>query len=278
MQRTLLFYDLILNESLQINFLNKNATTLKDKVKQLSENAKEDDLLYTNGSVIIQIEDFDENYIFGSYGKAENLSKRKLTRGRVKEDYTVTDLNSLKELVESYTYFYLDININECVILNNANCGAFKTEFPKFLLHHFRVSSIYKSIEISNKLSEKIGEDIGKSNHFASISYSYTSEKLPANEFAGFRELSGLTKDQIKTASVQLYLEPGFDYTESANILANTSKYIDDFSTFKIDTQEETINVIEKILSKKVSINIDEDDIDNLGKIKKILSENLISH
>jgi len=278
MQKTLLFFDLILNKNLQLDLFHDNTITLQEKVKQLSKNAQEDDLLYTNDTVIIEIESFDENHIFGSYGKAENLSKRQLTRGRTKKDYVITDLESLKELVESYTYFYVDLNLNECIVLNNPNCSGFKTEFSKFLLHHFRVSSIYKSIEIVNKLSKEINEDIGKSNHFASISYTYTSEKLPENEFASFKELSGLKKEQIRTASVQLYLEPELDYTENANKLASTTNYIDNFTTFKIDTQEETINVVEKILSKKVFINIDEDDIDNLDKIKDILKTNLINH
>lgn len=275
MKKTLFYFDLLLSDNPQTTILNEHNITLKDKVRQLSKEAKEEDLLYTNDTSIIQIETLDENHIFGSYGKIENLSKRQFTRGRTKKDLNVTNLESLKELVESYTYFYLDLNTNRCIILHSSKCTGFKTEFAKFLIHHFRVSSIYSKIEVANRLSETISEDIGKANHFASISYTYTSGKLPENEFLNFMEISGIDKGQVKTASVQLYLNPELNYKKNAKKLAKTSDYIDDFSRLKIDTETEVIDVIEKILSKKISIKIDEDDVNNIDKIKNILKENL---
>lgn len=277
MIRTLLFFDLILTKEKQSNFLD-TVDNLQDKVEKFSNNLNEDELLYTNENVIIQIESCDKDHLFGSYGRTENPGNKQLMRGRTKEDYKVTNLESLKELIESYTYFYLDLNKNECIILNNYRCKGFQNEFPKFLILHFRLSSIYKDIMVVNKLSEKINEDISKSNHFARISYTYTSDKLPSNEFLNFKEMSGLEKEQIRTASVQLYLEPELNYKDNASLLSNTSEYIDNFSTFTIETEEETIDVIEKVLSKKVSINIDEDDINNLYEIKNILQSHLLSY
>lgn len=278
MMRTLLFYKIKLDKNNQLNLFQNSSTTLKDKVKQFIKNDNTDEFLYTNESVVFQIEDIGYNFIFGSYGKVENLSTKSMTRGRLKQNMQITDLQSLKELVENYTYFYFDLDTEECVILSNPDCGGFKSEFSKFLLHHFRASSIYENIQVLNRIDENINESIGKSNHFANISYTYASDKLPENEFLNFRQLSGLKKEQIRTATVQLYLEPGLDYSKNAHNLSNTSNYIDTFSSFKIDTQNETINVIDKILSKKISIIIDENDIDNLKKIKEILKDNLINH
>ena len=277
MQKTLIFYELELVENPQINLFNGNET-LKDRFKDFSENAKESDYLYTNNSKIIEIKDVDENHIFGSYGKIENLSKKELTRGRTKEDYLVTDLDSLKELIESYTYFYLDINMKQCVILSNSKCTGFKSEFANFLKHHFRISGIYTSVRIVNRLSKNIRESIGRATNISNISYTYVSENLPENEFASFKEMSGLRSDQIKTANVRLFLEPKLDHQKSIKTLAkNFGSSTDKFDSFKIETDEEYIDVIEKTLSKKVSIKIDEDSLNNLDKINNILRDNLYS-
>lgn len=278
MKRTLIFYDLILNKNNQMSLLQDKSVTLKDRIEDFVEKYDNKDMLYINNSNIIQIEDISSDYIFGSYGKTEKLSDKSLTRGRAESDMTITDLTTLEDLVESYTYFYLDLNKEECIILNNPNCPGFKTEFSKFLLHHFRLSGVYENIKIVNKLSEQIPESIGRSKQFAAISYTYSTDGVPDNEFLNFQEISNITHEQIKTAVVQLYFDANSDFEKVASTLSNTNNYVDKFSSFKIETDTQTIDVIEKILSKKVSIPLDEDQLNNTLIIKNILIENLINY
>lgn len=278
MKRTLYFYDLVLEKNNQISLLQHHPVTLAKKIKDFVDNYNDEELLYMNDSSIIQIEDITHAYIFGSYGKTTRLSEKQLTRGRAEPDMAITDLTTLEDLVESYTYFYLDIDKKECVILNNPNCTGFKSEFPKFLLLHFRLSAIYENIDIVNKLSDNIQQSIGKANHFANISYTYSSDKLPANDFLNFKEMSGIKNEQIKTAAVQLYFKAESNFKEVAKNLSSTDKYVDQFSTFKVETDSESIDVIEKMLTKKVSIPLDKDDLSDINIIKNILIENLTSY
>lgn len=143
MRRTLIFYDLILSKNNQMNIFHNSTLTLIDRIREFVKDYNEEDMLYINESSIIQIEEITSNHIFGSYGKTERLSDKSLTRGRAEPDMMITDLTTLEDLVESYTYFYLDLDKKECVILNNPRCPGFKNEFSKFLLLHFRLSGIY---------------------------------------------------------------------------------------------------------------------------------------
>ena len=277
MRRTLFFYDLILEKNNQLNIFQDSKSTLESKVSDFVSNHSQEDLLYIKGSNVVQIEDIADNYIFGSYGKIEKLSERLWTRGRTEEDMEITDLESIKELIESFTYFYLDLTEKDCIVLNNPRSPGFKTELPQFLLHHFRTSGIYKDIKIVSKLSDSIEQEIGRAKEFAKISYTYTSDKIPENEFLGFKEVSGVKDNQIKTAAVQLYFESESDFSEVSRNLSKTDEYIDSFDSLKIETYNETIDVIDKILTKKVSIPLDEDESENVDEIKSILIEYIAS-
>ena len=278
MKGTLIFYKLVLQRSNQLSLFNDHSATLKSKIEDFADNHKEEDLLYANDTNIIEIESIADDHIFGSFGKIEKLDGKLLTRGRIQPNMEITNLATLRELIESYTYFYLDLNKEECIILYNSNCTGFRTEFSKFLLHHFRVSGIYNDILIENKLREDIPESIGRAREFSTISYTYTSDKIPKNEFLSFKEISGIKNNLIKRASVKLYFETEGNFKDIAQNLSNTYKYSDSFSSFKLETENETIDVIEKMLSKKVSIPIDEDDLHNIDLVKDILKEQLLNY
>lgn len=272
MIRTLLFYNLELTEDNQLDLFSSKNLTLQNKVESFVNNHTDDELLYINkdDSVVIQLENISTDYVFGSYGRYENLDESSLTRGRHKKDFYLQDV---EDLIESYTYFYLDLNTNQIVLLNNSRITGFKTNFSKFLMTHFRVSSIYKSITVENKLSEDIDDRIGSSNHFSSIQYTYRPDSLPPNAYASFKEMFGLNNNQIKTAKVHLILDSSQSFSDSAKILATADK--SQFERLRIDTEEEVINAIEKTISKKVPITIDDDSLNELDAIERILADSL---
>lgn len=267
-----------MEKNAQINAFQGSNVTFRSKLRDFALSHSEEELLYIKDSHVFQIEDVTEDYIFGSYGRLEKLSERVLTRGRTEEDMEITNLESIKDLIESFTYFFLDVDNSDCVVLNNSKAPGFKNKFPDFLLHHFRLSGIYKHIKIVSRLCDSINQTIGEANEFTKISYTYTSNKIPTNEFLGFKEISGVKNNQIKTAAVQIYFEAGSDFQEMSKRLSNTEGYIDDFEKLKIETHNETIDVIDKILTKKVSIPLGEDQHDNIDLIKSILIDNITSH
>lgn len=275
MERTLVYYSLKLEKTKQTNLFDNQQTTLQDKAEELSTKNDKTEMTYKNleRSFIIEIESIARDYIFGSFGKLENFSNHDFMRGRRKEDY---NLSELEDLVESYTYFYLDLDTNKIVVLYNYKCKGFKKAFSLFLQNHFRVTSIYNDIKVVHQINENIPQTIGKSTNFLHINFSYTSDRSPENNYLGFDEMFGVKNNDVKSASVQLYLDPTTDKEGVRQKLKELSLFKKDkFNTFKIDTDEEVIDVIENRLSKKISIEINDNDINNINKIKELLKKQL---
>lgn len=272
MIKTLLFYDLELIKNEQTSLFSTDNSSLQKKVEKFYESHTDDEMLYISkeDSVLIQLEELTPEYIFGSYGRFENLEDSRLTRARDRQDF---DLQDLEDLIESYTYFYLNLNTNEIVLLNNSRITGFKTNFSKFISTHFRVSTLYKNIAVVNKLSDDIDYKIGQATSLTSIKYSYTSENLPSNDFLSAEELFELKNNQIKSARIHLVLDPDENYTENVRKIAEADK--SQFDGLTIETKDEVIDAIEKTLSKKVSIEIDEESFNQLANIKEMLADNL---
>lgn len=278
MKVTLQYYDVLFEEDPQVSIFNTTSNyaplNIINKIKDFISTRKPEDNLYKNDDYLISILEIEEKYVFGTFGKIEDVSEKKLTRVRAKDSLEEGNIKNIKDFIERYTVFYYDIQNNSCITIHNPNVYGFKTQFAKFLMHHFKLSSIY-NINVINKINDSIPQKIKQLNKFSKISYKYSSDKMPENEFLSIKEISNIKNNQIRSASVELYLEPNSNYEESTKLLSETDKYINHFDTFKIHTEELTVDVVEKILSKKIDIELNEDDLNDLNLIKKELIKNL---
>lgn len=274
MERTLIEYNLHLEKDNQINLLEENDITLEDRINQfiVQDDSSAQQFIANNKSYIFEIEDIDHDYLFGSFGKLNTPGGKTLTRGRDRENY---DLKDLEHLIESYTYFYLDITSKKIVTLYNSKCKGFKTAFGEFLSYHFRLSNCYRTIEVINQKSENIPETIRQSTQIGKVNYSYKTNQVPKGEFMDFKQAVNIDADDIKSAKVGIYFEPTANQESLINKLADLVQEKITFNTFKLYTNQAMIDVIEQTLAKKVQIDISEDEIDNLDKIKELLREQL---
>lgn len=274
MERTFIEYNLHLEKDNQLDLLEGGDITLEDRIHQfiVEDNSSARQFIGNNKSYIFEIEDITHEYLFGSFGKLDTPGGKTLTRGRDRENY---DLKNLEHLIESYTYFYLDISSKKIITLYNSKCTGFKSAFSNFLYYHFRLSNCYRTIKVINQKTENIPETIRKSTKIGKITYSYKTNQVPEGEYMNFKQPIDIDPDHIKSASVSLYFEPNANQEDFIDKLANIFSKKTTFNTFKLDTDQAMIDVIEQTLAKKVQIDISEDEIDNLDKIKELLREQL---
>ncbi|PTQ84741.1 hypothetical protein C8U37_107109 [Trichococcus patagoniensis] len=274
MERTLLYYDLVLEKKRQINVFGDS--TLKDEVVKFKKKATENDYTYLNrpDGVIIEVIKIDSSNIFGSYGRLANIDDGELIRSRNKDDYS---FEFLETLIETYTYFLLNLEKNQIILLHNNKCGGFITYFSKFLREKFNLNEHYDIVSIAPIKDDNIREKLLQTTELDQIKFSYSSVQLMDNQFLTTNELYELDKTSIRNARVTLQLEPQVKNNKLLESLSSKDNISQQFNTFELSTNEGLIDLVEKKLIKKVSIKINEDEINNLDVIENLLSENLSS-
>lgn len=279
MKKNLYFYTLNLEPNDQLSLFGQDeqlkSTSLTTKVVEFINNKSCSENMYINKhkQFIVEIVDITKDYIFGSYGRFDAIIDGNLIRGRDRENFSLTEL---EDLIENYIYFYLDLNKNKIVILDNSKCTGFNKNFPIFLINHFDTSAIYKTIEIVNIMTKDITYALNKDTTFFKFNCSFSTEHLPANKYINTDNVFGLSEDNVTDVSINIGLNPRGNY---ANFLEKIKQLFhspdDKYNSMKITTDEEVIDVVKKKISKKKSIKIDDDDINNLSKIKERLASHL---
>ncbi|WP_025728475.1 hypothetical protein [Atopobacter phocae] len=274
MRRTLLYYDLILKESNQMKLFGEGKN-LTNSVKRFinDEIAMKSERRYVDKSTmsIFEILNISENHIFVSYGRLERPGDTAFTRSRNSKDF---DVGISSDWVERYTYFYLDIENNRMTVLNNSNVTGFARNCATFLNAHFRLSSAYDDVQVVIHLDEKIEEKINKNQSITKIKVTYSSDKLYTNRFLSRKKLEHIRQDDLRSATVELKFKPNAPVNYK-DIVFNENNTIEDYESLSISTEEETYNIIEKSIAKKIDITLSSDDIRNANIIEDTLKKHL---
>ena len=247
-KKNILFYKLNLELNPQIDMFEHNVD-LKKKVKVFTEYHTSDELRYVHSSnkYIVDIIDINEEYLFASYGKLNDYNKSRFIRVRDKQKLTPQEYN---DYIEMFTYFYIDFNTNNIVMLNSQLCKGFKKNIAEFLINHFKLSNIYETVEVVSTLNENISEVIDKTKAVQSIDIKYHSNQFPKNEFRSLPDLSTEDEQCIKK---DLYQSVG------------------------ISTSDGEIEVLEQTVTKKVTHEFNEGDFSE-NVILKILRRYINSY
>lgn len=268
LNKSIHFYKLKLEKTNQTNLFENIDVTLKSKVAKFKETHDETDLLQINNKNIFTLVSFDEKHIFGTFGNVSDVIKGDHARGRNRNDLTVEDISNLLEI---YTYYYLDIETLNIAFLRNSKLADFKEPFKGFISSHFRISSIFDKISVVPLLSNDIPNLVGRRIPLVSVKATYADDRLPDNEFLGVKEVTGIKNTDIKKVSVDLSLKQGSKKTWKINPFKK-----ENYSEFKLETETESIDLIEGIITKKVSIEVSKDELKNAEIIKTKLQESLI--
>lgn len=261
-------YKLILEESKMRSLFNEDEVALNDKVQQLSEKHYESDKFQVADNKVFMLNSFDKQHIFGTFGKMDDVSNGDHVRARNKENFSLV---SIQNLIESYTYFYLDLNNNQMAMLYNNSLPDVKKPFAKFIASHFRISGIYEDIQLVPLISEEIPNKYGNNIPITSAKYSYADNSLPNNEFLSPSEALGISNSDIRRADVKLIMNPGAKADKSKFNFKNKG-----YTELKLETESETIDLINNVVIKKTTIDMDSDQLKDEEFIKHALRSAII--
>lgn len=258
------FYELVLEKNEQINLFENEGITLEDKVEQLSLNHFESDKFQVVDNKVFMLESFDRAHIFGTFGKIDDISSGDHIRGRNRENYSV---ESIKNLIESYTYFYLDLSTKKLALLQNSSLPDIKNPFAKFIGTNFRVTGLY-NLQLVPVVTEEIPSKYGDEIPVLSAKISYSDDRLPENIFLNHKEILGISQSDIKKTDINITMKQG---SKTNKRLFKFKK--EEFSEIKLETEEETIDLINNVITKKVTIDLNSDELLDEKVIKEILKD-----
>lgn len=262
MKRQLLFYKLNLNKTRQINLFIDDETTLSDKVQALQDNHTELDKVLSQNNKIFQLLSFDKNHIFASFGKVEDLKQGDHVRGRNKDNLQIEEFS---HYIETFSYFYIDLNTNDIALIKRSGLPDIKKPLQSFLSLHFRISGNWE-VAVVPKLTENIENKIGKKVPVSRIKYIVENNKIPDNEYLSINETLSITNDDMTKVSVNIDLKQGKE-----TIIDKAINKFSNYSEMVIENDTETIDLVENIITKKLTIDIDSKSLQNIESIKNIL-------
>ena len=290
MERKIEFYK-IDYEFLPMASYNKSETELKASLINAITNFIKPDTQHNikvnefgNPSVLIEIIEIGNNHLFGIIGKLEDLKGGILKRFRSKEDGTVVDYDkeNINFFVENYTYFYVRFTDLICAVLSNYSAPKFKTHFRNYLKDV--LSSLFlQSLDIVIVFDNSIDYKINKITHLNRMNLVFDDSSNRGNELLNLTETFHLSQSSLKEASISIDFKTNTIMKETKRMLKKTELLKTDFKKLElIGTDENENNIqmelIERILIKKVFIDIDEKYLkstNDLEKIKEILVQSI---
>ena len=268
MKRKVLFYRLILNRNINFNLL-EDDTTLPDAVESLSDAQREADRIFILDNKVVFLISFDRNHIFGTFGKIEDMSSGDTVRVRDRETFSVTDFENL---VETYTYFYLDLSTNHLALIYKSGIPDIKKPLENFILTHFRLTALFNA-EIVIEKDQSIPTRYGANIPVAKIKVKYASDGDPGNIFASPTEILQLSQSDVREGDMNIVLNEGT--TVEHGIINRLFETFNEqgYRQFQIITDEETIDLIEQTVIKKSSIEFEDGELNDHNSIKRKLTE-----
>jgi len=232
-------------------------------------------------NVIIEIIDVCNDYLFGIIGKLEDLKGGVLKRLRSKDDGTIvnSDEKSLNLYLEHYTYFYFHFGNLTCAVLSNTSAPRFKTHFCNYLKEVID-QSLINNLYIVNVYDDKIDYKINRMKNLTKIRLIFDDSSRVGNELLNLTNTFYMSQSSLREADIDISFRMNPVTDKTKQMLKNTDLIKTDFKIFELmgtDEEENDIEVelVERILSKKVFIDIDEEYLkstDDLDKIKAALA------
>lgn len=233
-----------------------------------------------NPSVLIEIIDIKNDYLFGIIGKLEDLKDGVLKRFRSKEDVTIIESNEeeINLYIENYTYFYVRFIDLICAVLSNHSAPRFRTHFCNYL-KSIVMPLCLENLNIVNVFDDNIDYKINRITDLSEIKLVFDDSSIIGNDLLDLTNTFHLSQSSLKEATINITFKMNPIKDETKKILKNTELVKTDFKKFEIigtDENEEDIQVelVERILTKKVFIDIDEKYLkssNDLDKIKEAL-------
>lgn len=266
-------------------FIELLKNSLETKEYMLKVNNKEE-----NPSIIIEVIEIDDNYIYGLLGKLDDLSKKTLLRIRGKgidEIHKVTSPEELDFLVENFTYFCIRVSDLTCALLQNGSAPSFRKHFLNLIKEELPYKENYfDDIYIVSIIDEDIPEKLLRFKDILSLNIGYRNKDniVESQGIVSLEDEFNISQSDIEYANIKLSLKKGINLRKMKKQLSEYKQF-DDYNNFKVNGIDENdaikcIDLINNIITQKVHIDIEEEFListDGEEKIKEELKKVLQS-
>lgn len=275
-KKTLFFYDIDSKpfDIMKTSGINYNTKYFLKKAFPNNQSFK------VNNFKIIQIYEFTDDFLFGSVGKLEDNSKLIFKRTR-----NITDLKSnpfklgnpnLK--IEDFTFFYIGNNFTNIVVLKNDDAPSIKTCLCKYVKAQ---CPELEYIRIFQQKIDNIQDELNKFKEFLNISFAFKAKKYK-EALPSIKELNYLSENDVERVNINLDIHKQIADKKFLNEISENN--YSHLLTYKIkgltedSTLEQSIDLIKRVLTKRVVVDLNSDWIINESEIKDILSRELFNN
>ncbi|SDZ18711.1 hypothetical protein [Tindallia californiensis] len=246
--------------------------------KILLESLKIEKTYEINSRVVIEILSISEQEVFGNIGKLGEISKSNLRRFRNRENRNEKIRPEVfQQLLEDFTYFYINHDIGKTSILSNSSAPKLASHFRSLLIDEHCEINEFKLVPIK---IDDISATLRNFKKLFSVSYTYA--------FSGYNDTPPKLKDifsfsqgDLEKVSVHLDIVKDSASRELLLQLADNPELESEFSnlllkgTLEDNPITQTVDLIEKSLTKRIAIELTDDMYENENLIKKALKDEL---
>ncbi|NOH14831.1 hypothetical protein [Clostridium cochlearium] len=285
MERFVNFYTIYCEPLDLESYSTSQENTNKNFIRKLKTNLNEKDYLFKkhktdeNFSVAIQIDEIDNDYIFGIIGKLDDLENKALVRARNKDNILKTgSISTLGKYIENFTYFYIRFSDLCCAVLNNNSAPSFTRYIKLLLKDELSLMNYFKNINVIPRYENNICNKISRFVDLLEINFCFDNESSLSNDILNINDIYKKANNSIQKTKVSLTLKN--DIPNKKDFINSISEYenFGDFCDFKIKGideygAEQCADIIQKTLTKKIFIDIDDSVLKNDTNHDKIKKE-----
>lgn len=218
-----------------------------------------------NKEIVMEILDDSDLCFFGVMSKIENL-KDGVLREIIVEDKT------MKISVNNYTYFLMDFKAQRIATIYNAKVPKITTNFLSYI--RGMLTKTYYIIEITPLLDLEHNK-LNRVSEIKRILMKFSGGTSAANKLLSFEEYLHLSNDSIVGATLTLDVKLENISEKTRESFANTQYIEENFHKFQVhaisdDDEFNEFDLIEGLLRRRITIDIDEDFLKSKADFMKI--------
>lgn len=283
-ERTTDFYKIIIDMPRQIDitsinhdevlFKNNCLNTLKSHISDI---VNSDDSTKEFGDNFIEFIDSDDNFAFGIIGKSSNVGRGIMKRIKNTSGQEVLETDYLEE---NFKYFVIKYDGLEISIIRNNKAPQIRELMSEFISSTLSSNMINAFVYV-NPLIDK--DAIGKVNQMTTLSkinVRFSSDSNLAQQALSLNTILGYNNENIVGGTVELTFK-NQKMTDKAKKFIKDEGNMSNFARFEVtggeDLGEQTVELVNKYLIKKVALDLTDEELTDANKYINKIKQTLIS-
>lgn len=218
----------------------------------------------------------EDNYLFGRFSNKTNLSNSPqsiLYRNDEPED------NKENYDIENFSYFLIDYKNLFVVSMTGKDIPKCNNLLVNWL--NSNIKEYYKSICIVPYITKDISKAISTNSLLKSVDIKYADEDVHSGMDPTYKELEETLSGKIKSQKTTIVFKRNTKTTSVKNFFEQLKDKCKGAKELKVnfassdDINKQVVDLINNTITKKIPIEIDEDEIFDEDKIFNLLKENL---